>query len=116
LRTRYHQARKLTFKTPPPKIKYSYDDAFEEKDSGLSPQTPEPPEKSPSGKGSVAKFKQAKVDVRDEQTVNQCLINLMLPIPWPPDISGNIDPQRQALRFFLKGQKGYEASRLVSMG
>jgi hypothetical protein len=54
--------------------------------------------------GSVAKYEEAAVNVRDEQTVNQCLINLMLPITWPLGISGNIDPQRQAFTFVLDGK------------
>ena len=80
---------------------------FEE--ARTSPETPEPPEEPPSSKGSVAKYEQAKVDVRDEQTVNQCLINLMLPIAWHLDISGNLDPERRAFKFFLEGEIGYEA-------
>jgi hypothetical protein len=72
-------------------------------------ETPESPEEPPSGMGSVAKYEEAEINVRDEQTVNQCLINLMLPITWPLGISGNIDPQRQAFTFILDGKQWYEA-------
>ena len=74
-----------------------------------APETPESPEELPSGMGSVAKYEEAEVNVRDEQTVNQCLINLMLPITWPLGISGNIDPQRKAFTFVLDGKQWYEA-------
>jgi hypothetical protein len=74
-----------------------------------TPETPESPEEPPSGVGSVAKYEDAEVNVRDEQTVNQCLINLMLPITWPLGISGNIDPQRKAFTFVLDGKQWYEA-------
>jgi hypothetical protein len=74
-----------------------------------SPGTSQSFEEPPSGQGSVAKYEQAKINVRDEQTVNQCLLNLMLPITWPIGISGNIDPQRRAFKFALEEHKGYEA-------
>jgi hypothetical protein len=74
-----------------------------------TPETPESPEEPPCGMGSVAKYEEAEVNVRDEQTVNQCLINLMLPITWPLGISGNIDPQRKAFTFVLDGKQWYEA-------
>jgi hypothetical protein len=80
-----------------------------EEDTPETPESPESPEEPPSGKGSVAKYEEAEIDVRDEQTVNQCLINLMLPITWPLGISGNIDPQRQAFTFVLGDEKWYEA-------
>ena len=34
---------------------------------------------------------------------------MVLPIPWPLDISGNLDPERRALKFLLDGQIGYQA-------
>ena len=49
----------------------------------------------------MAKYEEAKVNVRDEQTVNQCLINLMLSITWPFGVSDNTDPQREAFEFIL---------------
>ena len=49
----------------------------------------------------MTKYEEAKVNVWDEQTVNQCLINLMLPITWPFGVSDNTDPQRKAFEFIL---------------
>lgn len=96
-RTRSQQARQYSFETPTKKS-YSINDAF-----NFTPCTSESLEVPPSGQGSVAKYEQAKVNVQDEQTVNQCLINLMLPLTRNLGISGNIDPQRLAFTFLLDG-------------
>jgi hypothetical protein len=100
-RTRSHQALP---QTPTPIRSFGHLSLEED-----TPETPWAPETPPSGEGSVARYEQAEVNVRDEQTVNQCLINLMLPIAWPLGISDNIDPQRQAFTFVLNGEKWYEA-------
>jgi len=108
-RTRSHQDQ---YETPTKGTTRSNQDVtslfknLEVEDTPGSSKTPEEP---PSGQGSVAKFEQAKANVRDEQTVNQCLINLMSPITWPLDISGNIDPHRRAFKFPLDDLKGYQA-------
>jgi hypothetical protein len=101
LRTRSHQA---LLQTPTPVSRFEHLSLEED-----TPETPWAPETPPSGEGSVAWYEQTEVNVRDEQTVNQCLINLMLPITWPLGISGNIDPKRQAFTFVLNGEKWYEA-------
>jgi hypothetical protein len=117
-RTRSHQAPPGPPSTPTPLTRFKNPSL--EEDTALTglkhlsleedtPETPESPEEPPSGMGSVAKYEEAEINVRDEQTVNQCLINLMLPITWPLGISGNIDPQRKAFTFVLDGKKWYEA-------
>jgi hypothetical protein len=106
-RTRFRQAQEQNFMTPT-KSKNLTSDLFNLSLED-SPGTAESFEEPPSGQGSVAKYEQARVNVQDEQTVNQCLINLMLPIIWPLGISGNIDPQRRAFKFALGEYKGYEA-------
>jgi hypothetical protein len=102
--TRSHQAPPGSPQTPTPLTRFK-DMSLEED----TPETPKSPEEPPSGMGSVAKYEEAEVNVRDEQTVNQCLINLMLPITWPLGISGNIDPQRLAFKFVLDSKQWYEA-------
>jgi hypothetical protein len=125
-RTRSHQAPPGPPHTPIPLPRLK--NTSLEEDAPEPPQTPtaltrlnnlsleediseisESPEEPSSGMGSVAKYEEAEVNVRDEQTVNQCLINLMLPITWPLGISGNIDPQRKAFTFVLDGKQWYEA-------
>ncbi|KAF8860694.1 hypothetical protein BDZ45DRAFT_672413 [Acephala macrosclerotiorum] len=107
-RTRSQQARQYAFETPT-KISYSVNEAFDRLGLEFTPDTSESLEEPPSGQGSAAKYAQAKVNVQDEQTVNQCLINLMLPITWHLGISGTIDPRRLAFTFLLDGFKAYEA-------
>jgi hypothetical protein len=115
-RTRSHQE-ECQYETPTKgirrvqraKINQNVNDSFKRMGFEDTPGTSESPQQPPSGQGSVAKYEQAKIDVQDEQTVNQCLINLMLPITWPLQISGNIDPQRQAFKFPIDDRKGYEA-------
>ncbi|KAF7856815.1 hypothetical protein EAF04_009578 [Stromatinia cepivora] len=110
-RTRLQQSRRDPYITP---IKKStkqlspLDVLIDEMDLD-TPSTTESIELPPSGEGSVAKYEKTKIKVQDEQTVNQCLINLLLPISWPLGISGNVDPQRKAYIFVLQGSKAYEA-------
>ncbi|KAF7874996.1 hypothetical protein EAF04_002169 [Stromatinia cepivora] len=110
-RTRFQQSQRDPYITPIKKSTGQLDllDALVDRMDLDTPSTIESIELPPSGEGSVAKYEKAKIKVQDEQIVNQCLINLLLPISWPLGISGNVDPQRKAYIFVLQGSKAYEA-------
>ncbi|CAD6451132.1 7554f834-41a2-479a-b7c4-a9efadbe6754 [Sclerotinia trifoliorum] len=110
-RTRLQQPRRDPFVIPIKKSTGQLDFAGTlagEMDLGM-PSTTESAELPLSAEESVSRYERARIKVQDEQTVNQCLINLLLPISWPLGISGNVDPQRKAYIFVLQDTKAYEA-------
>ncbi|KAJ8060119.1 hypothetical protein OCU04_010473 [Sclerotinia nivalis] len=110
-RTRLQQSQRDPYMTPIKKStrQLHFLGTFTDEMDLDTPSTTESIELPPSGEGSVAKYEKARIEVQDEQIVNQCLINLLLPISWPLGISGNVDPQRKAYIFILQGSKAYEA-------